>query len=191
MIINPNDVFNDHILVVSALNNLVVPINTLAFRIYECVRNGGKVLWMGNGGSSAECEHLASEFVGRFRINRKALPALSLSSNTAALTAISNDFGFEQVFARQLEAFGTPNDIIIGLTTSGKSENVLSAFAMARKLGIYSVVLTGTHGADLTHQVDMCIVIPSTNTARIQECHLLIGHVLCDMVEQYVIAQGP
>jgi D-sedoheptulose 7-phosphate isomerase len=144
---------------------------------------GGKLILFGNGGSAGDAQHIAAEFVGRFAMERRALPALALSVNTSCLTAIGNDYGYDQVFARQMEALGRPGDMAIGISTSGNSLNVLRCLEKARALGLYTVALTGGSGGTLKPVVDHCICVPSVSTARIQECHILIGHIIAELVE--------
>jgi D-sedoheptulose 7-phosphate isomerase len=147
---------------------------------------GNKILLFGNGGSAADAQHFAAELVGRFAFDRPALPAIALSVNTSSITAIANDHGFNQVFSRQMEALARPGDVAIGISTSGTSSNVLSAFSTARKMKLHSVALTGKTGGKLKGQVDHCVCVPSNETARIQECHGLIGHILAELVEQAI-----
>jgi D-sedoheptulose 7-phosphate isomerase len=150
------------------------------------IKNGNKLLLFGNGGSAADAQHIAAEFVGRFAFDRPALPALALSVNTSCLTAIGNDYGFDQVFSRQLEALARPGDVAIGFSTSGNSPNVLRAISTAKKMGLQTVALTGTPGGKLKQAVDLdhCVCVPSSETPRIQECHILIGHIVSELVEQ-------
>src|SRR5947209_17909483 len=143
-----------------------------AMLIAQCVRGGRKVLLFGNGGSAADAQHLAAEFVGRFRIERQALPAIALTTDSSILTAVGNDYGFEQIFARQVEALGRPGDLLIAISTSGRSPNVIAACQAARARGLTVVGLTGEAGDRLVDVSDVCIRVPSRNTARIQECHL-------------------
>lgn len=145
---------------------------------------GGKVLLFGNGGSASDASHVAAEFVGRFMRERRALPALSLCADHAALTAIANDYGFERVFARQVEACGVAGDVAVAISTSGRSANVLAGVRTARELGLATIGLTGGDGGSLADLVDVCLTVPSGATARIQESHILIAHVVCDLVEQ-------
>lgn len=148
------------------------------------IQSGHKILLFGNGGSAADAQHIAAELSGRFRRVRRGLPALALTTDTSALTAISNDFGFEQVFARQVEALAQPGDLCIGISTSGNSPNVLAAMEKAAEIGCQRLALTGETGGKLTSQSELCLCIPSGNTARIQEVHILIGHILCEAVER-------
>jgi D-sedoheptulose 7-phosphate isomerase len=145
-----------------------------------------KVFLFGNGGSAADAQHIAAEFVGRFAFNRAALPALALSVNTSCLTAIGNDYGFDLVFSRQIEALGQRGDVAIGISTSGQSPNVLLAIATAKKMGLHTVGLTGSNGDRLASAADHCICVPSNETPRIQECHILIGHIIAELVEQTI-----
>jgi len=154
--------------------------------LLAAIGNGNKLLLFGNGGSAADAQHIAAEFVGRFAFDRPALPALALSVNTSCVTAIGNDYGFEQVFSRQLEALARPGDVAIGFSTSGNSPNVLHAISTAKKIGLQTVALTGTPGGKLKQAADLdyCLCVPSSETPRIQECHILIGHVVSELVEQ-------
>src|SRR5436853_225776 len=153
-------------------------------------RRGGKAIFFGNGGSAADAQHLAAEFLGRFLQERRPLPALALHTNSSAVTAIGNDYGYEQVFARQLEALGTANDVVVAISTSGNSPNVLEALQVAQKGGIPTVGLTGASGGRMRALVDVLLAVPSSDTPRIQECHILIGHALCDAVECAIVSQA-
>ena len=161
-------------------------IATVSDIVLGALLQGHKVLLFGNGGSAADAQHIAAEFVGRFNFDRPALPALALSVNTSCVTAIGNDYGFDQVFSRQIEALGTPGDVAIGLTTSGNSPNVLRAMEAARKKGLHTVGLTGSSGGKLKEAVDHCICVPSNETPRSQECHILAGHVVSQLVEETI-----
>lgn len=154
-----------------------------ATQIVKTLRTGGKVLFMGNGGSAADAQHLAAEFVGRYLKERRALPALALSVNSSAVTAIGNDYGFDLVFARQIEALGKEGDVVIGISTSGNSQNVIRALEIAKTKAIYSIALTGESGGLMKNIADCTICIPSEETPRIQECHILTGHIICEIVE--------
>jgi D-sedoheptulose 7-phosphate isomerase len=154
--------------------------------LIEALRNGNKPLLFGNGGSAADAQHIAAELVGRFAFNRPPLPALALSVNTSCVTAIGNDYGFDLVFARQLQALARAGDVAIGLSTSGNSPNILRAFEVAKNLRVHTVALTGEGGGKLKGVADHCICVPSNETPRIQECHILIGHVVCELVEQAI-----
>jgi len=148
----------------------------------EAVARGNRVLFAGNGGSAADAQHLAAEFVSRFEFDRPGLPALSLATDTSMITAIGNDYGYEQLFRRQLEAQAREGDVFVGITTSGKSKNVLAAFERCRALGVVSVALCG-QGGELEPLVDHVLRVPSAHTPRIQECHILLGHLMCAHVE--------
>jgi D-sedoheptulose 7-phosphate isomerase len=151
--------------------------------LVDAFKQGKKVLLFGNGGSAADAQHLAAELVGRFRFDRPALAALALSVNSSCVTAIGNDHGFDQIFSRQLEALGRPGDVAIGISTSGNSLNVQNALSTAKKLGLLTIALTGRRGGNLKDLADHCICVPSNETARIQECHILIGHIISELVE--------
>ena len=150
----------------------------------EALRAGQKIMFFGNGGSAADAQHLATELVVRYRVNRRALPAIALTTDTSALTAIGNDFGFESLFSRQVEAICRAGDVAIGISTSGNSENVVRGLQAAKAAGAITVAFTGDGGGRLAGQVDVSIFIPSKITARIQEMHLMLGHALCDLLER-------
>jgi len=149
----------------------------------EAYRHGGKVLFCGNGGSAADAQHLAAELVGRFKKERRALPAIALHVNTSALTAIANDYSYSEVFVRQLEAFGMEGDVLVGISTSGKSENVLRALARARDKGLKTIALVGMDDSKVTPLCDVVLGVPSYDTPRVQEVHMLWGHIICGLVE--------
>jgi len=149
-----------------------------------CLHAGGKILFFGNGGSAADAQHMAAELAGRFYKERAGLAALALTVNTSALTAISNDFGYASVFARQLEGLARPGDVAVGISTSGKSESVLAGLRKARSLGLHTVCMTGSSGGSLPRLVDLCLQIDSEETPRIQEGHILAGHIVCELVER-------
>ena len=154
--------------------------------VVEALGSGNKLLLFGNGGSAADAQHIAAEFVGRFAFDRPALPALALNVNTSCITAIGNDYGFDVVFARQIEALGRPGDVAIGISTSGNSPNVLQGLSVAKKLGLHTVAFAGCTGGKLKGAVDYCICAPSKETPRIQECHILIGHIISELVEETI-----
>ena len=149
------------------------------------LQKGGKIIFFGNGGSAADSQHLATELTVRYRKNRPAMAALALTTDTSALTAIGNDFGFDHLFERQLEALAKPEDLIIGITTSGKSPNVLLAFKKARELGLKTVAFTGGTGGELPEMVDLMLCVPSFTTSRIQEMHITLGQMLCGALEDF------
>jgi len=152
-------------------------------------RAGGKVLWFGNGGSAADAQHLAAEFSGRFLRDRRGLHSESLSVNTSALTAISNDFGYDHVFERQMEAFAQSGDVVVGITTSGSSRNVVLALEEAKRRGAVTVAFTGNGGGKVAQIADLCLVGPDGYSAIVQEVHITMGHIICDLVEQSLIFQ--
>jgi D-sedoheptulose 7-phosphate isomerase len=155
--------------------------------------SGGKLIFFGNGGSAADAQHLAAELVGRYVAERAPLPAIALTTDSSALTAIGNDYGFEQVFVRQIRALGRRGDVAIAISTSGRSRNVILGIEAAREAGLTTIALTGGDGGNLLPIVDVAIVVPSTTTARIQECHITIGHVLCEYVDGELLGKdgGP
>jgi D-sedoheptulose 7-phosphate isomerase len=154
--------------------------------ISATLQRGGKLLAFGNGGSASDADHLTGELIGRFQLERRGLPALSLSDNPSAFTAIANDYGYDRVFARQVEALGAEGDVALGISTSGTSANVLAAFEAARAGGLSTIGLTGGDGGGVRVAADVCIVVPSDETPRIQEGHTLVAHVLCELVEQAI-----
>lgn len=156
----------------------------------EAFQQGNKVLLFGNGGSAGDAQHIAAEFVGRFLFNRPALPAMALSVNSSCVTAIGNDYGFDVVFSRQIEALGRPGDVAIGISTSGNSPNVICGLSAARQLGISTVAFAGCTGGKLKDAADHCICAPSNETPRIQECHILVGHIIAELVEQTIFGSG-
>jgi len=152
--------------------------------LIEAIRGGGKVLFFGNGGSAADAQHLAAEFVNRFRVDRRALPAIALTTDSSILTSIANDSSFEQLFARQVEALGKAGDVAVGISTSGTSANVVEGMRTAARAGLITVSFTGGDGGPLHREADYSLLAPSTTTARVQEVHILAGHIICDLVEQ-------
>jgi D-sedoheptulose 7-phosphate isomerase len=163
----------------------------IAMRIVESLERGGKVFFFGNGGSAADAQHLAAEFTGRYLKERRALPAIALNANTSSLTGIGNDYGFDQVFARQIEALGRDGDVAVGISTSGNSCNVIQALTAARAKGMFCVAFTGASGTRIESVADCTIRIPSTETPRIQECHILTGHIICEIVEETLFGNSP
>jgi D-sedoheptulose 7-phosphate isomerase len=158
-------------------------IATVSKQFVSALSRGNKILLFGNGGSAADAQHIAAEFVGRFQMERTPLPALALTVNTSALTGIGNDYSFENVFARQVEALGREGDIAVGISTSGKSPNVLKALATAKAKGLITIALTGREGRMLKEVARYCICVPADSTPRIQEAHVLIGHILSQITE--------
>jgi D-sedoheptulose 7-phosphate isomerase len=159
------------------------PFQRLVEACLASLAQGGKILFFGNGGSAADAQHLAAELVVRYRINRKALAAVALTTDTSILTACANDFSFDEIFSRQIEAVGRKGDVAIGISTSGNSSNVLTALAVARDMGLVPAGFTGRDGGAMVGLADPLVIVPSSVTARIQEMHILIGHALCDRIE--------
>ena len=157
-------------------------IEAVAKLLVETYRSGHKTLWAGNGGSAADAQHMAAELVNKFRLDRKGIPAIALTTNSSVVTAVGNDYGYETLFARQIEAFGERGDVFIGISTSGRSRNLLLAQEACRKAGVVTVALTGERPCEMDTW-DHVIKVPSEDTPRIQECQTLIGHILCDIVE--------
>jgi len=155
----------------------------------SALRAGKKVLLMGNGGSAADAQHIAAELVSRFKKERKAIPAISLSTDTSILTAIGNDYGFEKVFERQIEALGNKGDVVIGISTSGNSENVYRAMKLAKEMGLKTIGLLGNDGGKIKDFSDIPLIVPSKNTPRIQEAHITIEHIICEGVEKKIYEQ--
>ena len=178
------DALNEHQSLFSQLHLLQPQVERAAAMIANSLRAGGKLLLCGNGGSAADAQHIAAEFVGRFMADREALPAIALTADSAALTAIANDYGYEHVFARQVEAFGRPDDVLIAISTSGNSPNVEMALRAARRLRITTIGLLGKGGGACAPLCNVPIIVPSDSTARIQEAHGFLGHVLCAEVER-------
>ena len=167
------------------LRSLVPTIEQAARLLIDALASGHKILLFGNGGSAADSQHIAAELVGKLLVKRRALPAIALTTDTSNLTALANDFGYETVFQRQIEALGQAGDVAIGLSTSGRSPNVLAAIRTARKKGLKTIAFTGRDGGSLAKLVDLSITVPSDSTQRIQESHITIGHILCELIESH------
>jgi D-sedoheptulose 7-phosphate isomerase len=150
----------------------------------KALKSGKKIMLCGNGGSAADCQHIAGEFVSRFEFDRPGLPAVALTTNTSILTAIGNDYGYEKVFSRQVQAIGEPGDILFGISTSGKSPNILAALSEARSAGMVCVGMTGNRGGSIVEACDYVLAVPSASTPKIQEGHIVIGHTICGLVEK-------
>jgi D-sedoheptulose 7-phosphate isomerase len=168
------------------LDNIV----QVAEKCVSLYRGKNKTILAGNGGSAADAQHIAAELVGRYGFDRPSIPSLALTTDTSNLTAIGNDYGYEQIFSRQLEGMGQEGDIFIGISTSGNSANILKAFESAKKKNIFTVALTGNDGGKMADLADISLIIPSNSTPRIQESHILIGHILCDIIEKEIFADG-
>ena len=170
------------------------PLMTELEKVADCcvtaIRSGGKVLFAGNGGSASDAQHLAAEIVCRFSYDRPGLPAFSLATDSSVMTAIGNDYGYEHLFARQVQAVGVAGDVFVGITTSGKSPNILMALSEARNKGLVTVGFTGESGGEMLGLCDLCVRIPSRETAKIQEGHIVLGHILCGIIEQTVFPQA-
>lgn len=176
----------DHAKVLAAVRDRLVPeIHAIARCLIDCVDNGNTIFWCGNGGSAADAQHIAAELVGRFERDRKAIASVALTTDTSILTSVGNDYGFDNVFQRQVEALVRPDDVLVGLSTSGNSPNVLRAVEQANRQGAITIGLLGRDGGRLKDLCRLSMVIPADNTARIQEMHGLIGHILCDLIEQH------
>lgn len=158
-------------------------IDAMANAIIDALEGGGKVMICGNGGSAADSQHIAAELVGRFKKHRKGLAAMALTTDTSILTSLGNDYGFDSVFSRQVESLGKPGDVLVGISTSGKSPNVVQALQQAKSMGLKTAVLLGASKGPMTNLADIAVCVPTTDTARIQECHITVGHIICDLVE--------
>lgn len=161
-------------------------INEIARLIINCYKNGNKVILFGNGGSAADAQHIAAELTGQYKLKRKSLPAIALTTNTSILTSIANDYGFDKVFEKQIEGLVQKKDVVIGISTSGNSENILKGILKAKKIGAKIIAFTGKSGGKLKNKVDILLNIPSDNTPRIQEAHITIGHIICGIVESKI-----
>lgn len=177
--------FLDHLEVANAVMNsgILQQIEHVAAEIKKSLANGNKVMFCGNGGSAADSQHLAAEFVGRFQKERAGLPAIALTVDTSILTAVGNDYGYDKVFVRQVEALARPGDVLVGISTSGNSGNVVQAVELAKAKGVFCVGMTAAGGGKLAELCDECLVVPAKVTARAQEMHILIGHILCELVD--------
>ncbi len=162
---------------------LIDTLAKVAEKAVDILRNGGKIMLCGNGGSASDAQHIAAELTGRYYKDRPALDAVALNTNTPALTAIANDYGYEYIFARQIEAHGRPGDMVIGLSTSGNSPNILKAIRKSKELGLVTVGMTGIDGGEMKREVTYWLSVPSDDTPRIQEGHILLGHVFCEVIE--------
>ena len=184
---NPANIFGnaiaEHLDVVRQLHEQQAVLEAIALAMTATLWTRGKILWCGNGGSAGDAQHLAAEIVGRFRRERCGLASVALTTDTSILTAVANDYGFDAVFSRQVEALGAPGDLLVGISTSGKSRNVLAALETARSQGMVTVAFTGAGGGEMAALADHLFAVASSETARIQEAHMLAGHMLCDWIE--------
>lgn len=172
-----------HQAVLKGLDQLLPQIGAVAQCMRDCLKNGGKILVMGNGGSAADSQHIAAEIVGRYKRDRRGLPAIALTTDTSIITSVGNDFGFDFIFSRQVEALCNPADVVIGISTSGNSANVIKAIETAKEIGAATVALTGGTGGKLAAMCDFSLIMPSSDTPRIQEAHIFVGHSLCGLLE--------
>ncbi|BDL68196.1 TPA: D-sedoheptulose 7-phosphate isomerase [Campylobacter jejuni] len=170
--------------------NLITLIKNTSLEVIKAYKNGNKTLLAGNGGSAADAQHIAGEFVSRFYFDRPGIASIALSTDTSILTAISNDYGYENLFARQVQAQGVKGDVFIGISTSGNSKNILKALELCKQKEIISIGLSGASGGAMNELCDYCIKVPSTCTPRIQEAHILIGHIICAIVEEELFGKG-
>ena len=181
---------DEHIETMHQLKVLAPKIEQAAHKMLDAVNNGGTIFWMGNGGSAADSQHLAAELIGRFKLERRAIASMALTTDSSILTCLSNDYDYSIIFSRQLEALCGPHDVVIGITTSGNSRNVLEGVKTAKQKGAYTIGLSGHQGGMLAEAVDLCLTVPSNVTARIQEGHIFVGHTMCELVEHAVAKQA-
>ena len=175
---------NEHLTTLDAtMKSIGSALEVAANICIDSLKQGGKILIFGNGGSAADAQHIAAELVGRYKLERKGLSAIALSTDTSSLTAIANDYGYEHVFDRQIEALANPEDVAVGISTSGNSSNVVNALQLAKNIGCKSIGLSGKSGGDMNKLCDVNLVIPAKDTARIQEMHILVGHIICHLIE--------
>jgi D-sedoheptulose 7-phosphate isomerase len=180
---NLNNAIAEHQAMIAQLTTLIPQISQVAEELRTCLKRGGKILLMGNGGSAADSQHIAAEIVGRYKKERRGLAAIALTTDTSIITSVGNDYGYDYIFARQIEALCRPEDIVIGITTSGNSKNVVAAIEEAIKIGATTIGLTGGNGGKLSSLCKINLVMPSNDTPRIQEAHIFVGHSLCDLLE--------
>ena len=175
---------NEHIRVSNSLHSLTEEIIKSAQLCINSLKSGGKILLFGNGGSAADAQHIAAELVGRYKVERKGLPAIALTTDTSVITSIGNDFGYDHIFDRQIDALAKKGDIAIGISTSGKSGNVISALKLASKLNCITIGFSGQDGGAMNQACNINLVVPSEDTPRIQEIHIVIGHIICHLIDQ-------
>tara|TARA_B110000046_G_C12892941_1_gene355164 strand:+ start:104 stop:667 length:564 start_codon:yes stop_codon:yes gene_type:complete len=169
----------------SVIGNMEADIEIASSLIVDALKNGNKILLCGNGGSAADAQHIAAELTGRYKTERRGLPGIALTTDTSALTAIGNDYGYDRIFDRQVESLASKGDVIIGISTSGNSKNVISALKLGQELGCKTVGLTGRNGGDMNKVCDINLIVPSDNTPRIQEMHILFGHTICQIIDNH------
>ena len=176
--------FSEHLKTAQAtLEYIANPLEIAANLCIDCLQNGGKILIFGNGGSAADAQHIAAELVGRYKVERKGLPAIALTTDTSALTSIGNDYGYNHVFDRQVEALANKGDLAIGISTGGSSSNVISALRLAKKMGCKTIGFSGRDGGEMNALCDVNLVVPAEDTPRIQEMHIVIGHTVCHLID--------
>lgn len=180
----------DHLEVIREMEGQQGLLEAIAVAMTATLQAGGKILWCGNGGSAGDAQHLAAELVGRFRRERKGLASVALTTDTSILTAVANDYGYEAVFSRQVEALGNAGDLLVGISTSGNSHNVIAAIEVARAQGMVTVAFTGEGGGRVAGLADYLFAVPTRDTARVQEAHILAGHMLCDWIELAFVNAG-
>lgn len=182
------DLINKHIFehksVVDLMGSLDESIEKSATLLIQCLKNGGTIFWCGNGGSASDSQHLAGELVGRFTGERRPLKSIALTADSAVMTCIINDYGYEHIFSRQVEGLGAEGDVLVGISTSGNSQNILNALKVANQNNMITIGLLGKGGGEATNLVKQSIIVPSKSTARVQEIHILVGHILCDLIEE-------
>ncbi|MCB0731085.1 MAG: D-sedoheptulose 7-phosphate isomerase [Ignavibacteriae bacterium] len=178
-----NELFSHQEVIKSVINTLKSEIEEACSIVLETIVNGNKILLMGNGGSAADAQHIAAEFTGRYKIERKGLPAIAITTDTSALTAIGNDYGYNFVFERQVEALANKGDCLIGISSTGNSENVLRAFTKGKEIGCKTIGLSGKGGGKFNGNCDLNLIVPSNDTPRVQEMHILVGHIICQVVD--------
>ncbi len=171
-------------------DNLINKIEQVSKLCVELYKGKNKTILAGNGGSAADAQHIAAELVGRYGFDRPSIPSLALTTDTSCLTAIGNDYGYDKVFSRQLEGMGQEGDLFIGISTSGNSKNIINAFEVAKQKNITTVALVGRDGGEMAKMADIALVVPSNSTPRIQESHILIGHIICDIIEKEIFGNG-
>lgn len=195
MTADPASIFDqaisEHQAVTEQLRRQTPVLQQIAAAMTRAILSGNKILWCGNGGSAADAQHLAAELVGRFRRERRGLASVALTTDTSVLTSIGNDYGYEKIFSRQVEALAEPGDVLVGISTSGNSPNVCAAIEAARELGVFTVAFSGQAGGGIARLADLALCAPSTDTARVQETHILCGHMLCDWIEVTICALKP
>lgn len=178
------DEFSSHLATINnVIGSMEEPLEKASALIVDALKNGNKILLCGNGGSAADAQHIAAELTGRYKTERKGLPGIALTTDTSALTAIGNDYGYDRIFDRQVEALANTGDLLIGISTSGNSQNVVSALSLAQEMGCKTVGLSGRDGGVMNEVCDINIIVPSDNTPRIQEMHILFGHIICQIID--------